>query len=292
MLSVLNYLEEQCTWFHIVFNAGLLIVLGLLDYSTNLEFNFRFLYLLPISLAAWFLNRNAGIIAAVLITIVWPLIHISSGGVFENPLAAIWNSAITLTLFVCVAMLLSGLRKAYEHQKELAHTDHLTNLANSRSFHKLAQQEIMRANRYDHPFTLAFADVDNFKAVNDKYGHAVGDELLKVVGDVVSRNLRASDTVARLGGDEFGILLPETGKDASRAVVKKVRNALMKEMKAHGWFVTFSIGVATCIDPPHSVAEVVKFSDDLVYAAKNSGKNTIRHAVVNPNHPERSYAVS
>jgi diguanylate cyclase (GGDEF) domain len=283
MKSVGKYLEAQSVAFHIVLNLGLLVLLALADFWTNPEFAFSFLYLIPISLAAWFLGRTAGIIAAVLITAAWPFIHFASGGTFPHPFASIWNGVIRFTMFISVAMLLAALRKAYLHQRELARTDHLTNLANSRSFHEITQREILRANRYDHPFTVAFADVDNFKSVNDRYGHAVGDELLTVVGEVMRTNLRDSDTVARLGGDEFGILLPETGKDAAQAVVKKVRDALTEEMRENGWSVTFSIGVATCVEAPKSVAEVVKFSDDLVYAAKNSGKNTIRHKVVAAN---------
>lgn len=280
MTHIIDFLDKQGALFHIGLNLALLLSLAAVDYLTNPEYAFSFLYLIPVSLAAWFLNRNAGLAVAAGATLVWPAAYLLAGGTFSNPLAAVWNGGVRLTLFISAAVLLSALRNAYEYQKELACTDQLTGLANRRLFDEMAQREIMRANRYDHPFTLAFADIDNFKAVNDKFGHAAGDELLKAVGDVVRRNLRSSDTVARLGGDEFGILLPETGKDAAQAVVKKVRDALMKEMKLNGWFVTFSIGVATCVEPPKSAAQIVKFSDDLVYAAKNSGKNTIRHEVV------------
>jgi diguanylate cyclase (GGDEF)-like protein len=83
--------------------------------------------------------------------------------------------------------------------------------------------------------------------------------------------------VARLGGDEFAILMPETGEDAARTVVRRVRHRLLEVMRAEGWPVTFSIGVVTWDTPPDSVDEMLRAADDLMYTAKRHGKNAIRH---------------
>ena len=139
--------------------------------------------------------------------------------------------------------------------------------------------EINRARRYDHPFTVVSIDLDNFKTVNDCFGHSTGDILLRLVARTIQQNIRVTDTVARLGGDEFAILLPETGRNVAEAILRKVQNINLDIMRRHGWPVTFSIGVATFTSPPSAVDETLRISDQLMYSAKNSGKNSIQYEV-------------
>jgi diguanylate cyclase (GGDEF)-like protein len=136
--------------------------------------------------------------------------------------------------------------------------------------------EINRARRYEHPLTVVYIDLDNFKKINDLYGHITGDNLLRLVADTVKNNIRLTDTVARLGGDEFAILLPETGPELAEAITHKVQKINLEIMQKNGWPVTFSIGVVTFIDPPSTVDEILKASDHLMYVAKNNDKNNIR----------------
>ncbi|HTC77354.1 MAG TPA: diguanylate cyclase, partial [Terriglobales bacterium] len=107
------------------------------------------------------------------------------------------------------------LAAALAAEKELSRSDPLTGLPNRRAFYEVALAEADRARRYRHPLSLAYLDVDNFKQVNDDYGHDAGDELLVRVAEVLRRNLRNNDIVARLGGDEFAMLLPETPASAT-----------------------------------------------------------------------------
>jgi diguanylate cyclase (GGDEF)-like protein len=139
--------------------------------------------------------------------------------------------------------------------------------------------EINRARRYDHPFTVVCIDLDNFKTVNDCFGHSTGDILLRLVARTIQENIRATDTVARLGGDEFAILMPETGRDVAEVILQKVRKINLEIMRNHGWPVTLSIGVVTFTSPPSTVDETLRISDQLMYSAKNNGKNSIRHEV-------------
>lgn len=280
MTNLLNYLDRQSKLFNIILSCILVAALGFLDYSTAHDASFGVIYLLPVALAAWFLSGRAGIVTSFVAAIIGLTADVASGQIYVDPLTSYRNVLVRFVFLIVVASLLSALRRAYQYQKALARTDYLTDVANARSFYESAQTEISRARRYEHPFTLAYLDVDNFKAVNDKHGHEVGDQLLKTVGEVVKENLRATDIVARIGGDEFAILLPETGNEAAEFVIQKVQKTLMDEMQKNGWFVTFSIGVVTCLDPPRTVAEVVKWSDNLVYAAKSSGKNTIKYDVI------------
>jgi GGDEF domain-containing protein len=109
-----------------------------------------------------------------------------------------------------VVYLLTEYKDRAEREEILARTDPLTEVANSRYLYTLAEMEIERLSRYEHPFTVAYMDIDNFKEINDRFGRRAGDELLCLVASTMQNNLRITDTVARLGGDEFIILLPET----------------------------------------------------------------------------------
>ncbi len=276
---MLSFLESQGETFRIFLTCVLILALGFSDYMTGHEIGFDLYYLLPVSLAAWYLGRRAGIFTSFICAIVWLITDITAGQTYLHPFMSYLNAIAKLIFFLAVSSLLSALCNAYAHQKELARTDYLTEVANRRFFYELTEMEINRSRRYAHPFTLAYLDVDNFKAVNDRFGHSVGDRLLKIVGDTIKSSLRATDVVARLGGDEFAILLPETRKQAAQVVIQKVQQTLLGEMQKNGWSVTFSIGVVTFLDPPRTVEELVKLGDEQMYAAKNIGKNSVQYDV-------------
>jgi diguanylate cyclase (GGDEF)-like protein len=120
-------------------------------------------------------------------------------------------------------------------------------------------------------------DVDNFKEVNDRYGHSTGDAVLRTVGQTIRATLREVDVIARLGGDEFVILMPETGDSAAEAVVARVRQHVNAVVARGGWPISFSIGVVTWTTPPRTVDFMLKRADDAMYAVKNEGKNRVAH---------------
>ena len=123
--------------------------------------------------------------------------------------------------------------------------------------------------------TLLYIDLDNFKQVNDAFGHETGDELLIEVAATIRTNVRSTDTVARLGGDEFALLLPETDQEAALVVTNKLREALLVSMQRREWPVTFSIGLVSFATPPESVEEMLKQADAVMYSVKLKGKNSI-----------------
>jgi diguanylate cyclase (GGDEF)-like protein len=169
------------------------------------------------------------------------------------------------------------LKSTIKQEKELSRIDFLTGIGNRRYFIELANMEINRAHRYEHPFTMVCLDLDNFKAVNDCFGHTTGDVLLRLVARTIWENIRVTDTVARLGGDEFAILMPETGRNVAEVIIQRVQKINLDYMRKHGWPVTLSIGVVTFANPPSTVDEVLKISDRLMYTAKNNGKNGIQY---------------
>jgi diguanylate cyclase (GGDEF)-like protein len=155
----------------------------------------------------------------------------------------------------------------------------LTGVANQRFFYELAEQEINRSARYLHPFTVAYIDLDNFKIINDRFGHFTGDLVLRAVADRMKGCLRKTDGVGRLGGDEFAVLFSETGPEAARAAVSKLRVQLLAEMHQGNWPVTFSIGVTTFITAPPSVDEMIRLTDELMYTVKKEHKNAVAYEI-------------
>jgi diguanylate cyclase (GGDEF)-like protein len=167
------------------------------------------------------------------------------------------------------------LKTLLANEKELSRIDPLTTVLNRRGFYESLEKERVRTLRYRRAMTLAYIDVDNFKQMNDTYGHSMGDELLVMVAGTVQINLRVSDVVGRLGGDEFALMLPETGALGSERVLKKLRGKLLEAMKERGWNVTFSIGAATFLDPPDSLDIMVRMADETMYAIKARGKDNV-----------------
>ncbi len=154
--------------------------------------------------------------------------------------------------------------------------DDLTKVATRVAFYEFATAEINRARRFKLTTTLAYVDLDSFKEVNDRRGHATGDKLLITVARSMQKSIRHTDMVARMGGDEFALILPNTGKDAAQKVLEKLLNVLTRSMRQHHWPVTFSIGAVTFLVPPGSVHQMIQRADEIMYSVKQSGKNRLQ----------------
>ena len=210
----------------------------------------------------------------------------SAPGTMNAILATAGNDAFRLGLVLGVVLALAfsfmALRHALRRERELARTDELTGMENRRAFYELADREIKRAARYGKAFTVACFDIDDLKVVNDRYGHAAGDAVLRLAADAARKTVRASDAVARLGGDEFAILLHETTAAASETVIRKLRMAIQHLGQVNGRPMTVSLGAVTCLEAPETVEALLRAADQLLYAAKRAGKNRARHRVLAP----------
>jgi len=173
--------------------------------------------------------------------------------------------------------------------RELATTDSLTNLFNRRAFMDRAQVEWSRARRHGHPLGVVVLDVDHFKRVNDRYLHATGDEVLKVVAYTLRTTVRSSDIPARLGGEEFVALLPDTAETGAALLAERIRARLAQQQvtapNGESISVTTSAGVACSDRPFASFPELLAAADAALFKAKADGRDCVRLASQLPPKP-------
>lgn len=181
------------------------------------------------------------------------------------------------------------LTRAYELLQGEANTDALTGLSSRRYFLETLANELDRSRRYGHPLSVAMIDVDRFKRVNDTYGHEVGDEVLRALGNLLVRELRTIDRVGRLGGEEFAAIFPETDIDGAKLacdrLLRTIRAAKIDVDDAKISF-TVSIGLAKADPAIRDPSGVLKRADELLYDAKARGRDRIELDTPHePQHP-------
>ena len=170
--------------------------------------------------------------------------------------------------------------RLYEQTQRLATTDPLTGLFNFRYFRDSLAMEVARASRLGYAVGLLMIDADNFKRVNDTFGHPVGDDVLRDIGRLLQTNLRLTDVAARYGGEEFVVILPGLGLRGVRAVGEKLRRAVhglepLVSKKGERFPITISIGGVSWSPPHLDSSELVRVADTALYHAKQSGKDRV-----------------
>ncbi|MBC7950599.1 MAG: GGDEF domain-containing protein [Rhodospirillaceae bacterium] len=165
-----------------------------------------------------------------------------------------------------------------EELRRWATTDSLTGMANRRHFLEHCEREMQRALRYSRPMPVLIFDVDLFKTINDRFGHAMGDEALKIIADVAAASLRETDLMGRLGGEEFGVLLPETDTTGAADLAERLRAAIAAApMTVNNQTVPLSISVGVAMLHPDdtSVDALFNRADQALYRAKHAGRNRV-----------------
>ena len=181
--------------------------------------------------------------------------------------------------------------------KAAALTDPLTGLANRRAFLDRAQQMLDRSLRDGVPISLIAVDLDRFKNINDAFGHHVGDHVLRIFADVLSRVLRPADIAGRMGGEEFVAILPGCDIEAALAVARGIRSSFQDDARfvdGHRVEATLSAGVATAPEHGGGLAEIMARADAAMYAAKDRGRNRVMRcralhsrSAIRDRHPHR-----
>jgi diguanylate cyclase (GGDEF)-like protein len=179
--------------------------------------------------------------------------------------------------------------RLFAEVRRLAITDSLTGVFNRRYFFTSIQNEFRRSERYGHPLSMMMLDLDHFKAINDTYGHDIGDEIIKEVSQFCQDNIRKLDILARYGGDEFVILLPETNLNHATELAERLRGMIESQSIQIGemlFQMTISIGVTGIRDESVKMEDFLKNVDQALYAAKEAGRNTVRsHRPSQEKHP-------
>ena len=175
---------------------------------------------------------------------------------------------------ICAATIQNA--RYFEKIKHLAYVDGLTGMNNRRLFEKTIAEEIERAQRYGNELSVIMVDVDNFKKLNDEFGHLLGDEALRQVSNIFHQNMRKSDVVCRYGGEEFVVLAPQTSGEHARTMAEKLRKAVEAfPFPGVPRPVTITAGVASYPANGSTRDELVKAADVALYQAKQAGRNRV-----------------
>jgi diguanylate cyclase (GGDEF)-like protein len=255
--------------------AGSLVVMAAvtwLDFRSGPFVELSIFYLPPIAAMAWYVGRREGLWAAALATALWGLAGPALRGDELPPGLLAWNAAAQLLFFASAAVVVSVVSNQAVRLRVLAREDALTGISNRRAFFGALDRIVEWGRRQGSPWVLAYLDVDDFKKINDNFGHGTGDKVLKSVARTLREATRRVDVVARLGGDEFVLLLPQTSAEQGELVVEKVMTLLEDAMARGGWPVSFSIGVITFTAAPESADAAVAVADACMYRVKASGK--------------------
>ncbi len=248
-------------------------IIFVLDLSTNADIRLHNLYLFPLAIIVVHSATRRAILFAYPLALTFQCVRLAT-------------SELTFTGFVsemAVAVAASGLtimiaqetRANFVDATLLARRDQLTGLLNRRGFNELLAREIERQRRYHGFFSMAMADLDNFKELNDSQGHHAGDRALILLTEILSKHTRSTDTIGRIGGDEFAILMPGTQTDDCRVVCQKLVDEIARRMAGAGSHVTASIGFAYFETAPETPSDALQKVDRAMYLAKSKGKSRV-----------------
>jgi diguanylate cyclase (GGDEF)-like protein len=261
----------------IVLSLFYIVLLGYIDYRAGSELSLSLFYAFPVIAAIWFSGVMTGIIftaVSVVVMILADYFSIENREIFSS--IYVWNTLAVVGYYSLIIVLLHIVKVSLARERMMAVTDSLTGIHNVRSFREHAENERLRSLRYGHMIGVMFIDCDNFKHINDTFGHHAGDDLLRTIGGVLKRRIRQNDCAGRLGGDEFAVLMPEIGSDFSIRHVEEINGYMRSAVSEFGKNATFSIGMVIFKKIPGSVDDMLRVADDCMYEAKRSGKDRVQ----------------
>ena len=274
-----SYFQSQNHGLWLSLGLVLLLLIAAADYATGFKLRLSVLYLVPILIITWAAGWQIGIMLSFVACTARAYTDVFAGRYIDSPKMLYWDWGAVFSGYILLVIGISVLRHRLEGAHFQSRKDTLTGLVNKGGFYQVVGAEMELCRRYERTLSIAYIDLDNFKKVNDKYGHHVGDKLLRTVSKTMQRKLRGSDIPGRLGGDEFAVILPETSPQACRMVIEMLQQRLLQEMNANNWPVTFSIGIATFTKMPSSIEGMIRQADHLMYVVKNSSKGAIKQEV-------------
>lgn len=175
--------------------------------------------------------------------------------------------------------------KLYNEVKENSITDGLTRLYNYRYFYQVLKREMQKNLKQDKKIFVIMIDIDKFKQFNDKYGHIVGDKVLREIANIIKENIRRQDHAARYGGEEFAIILPDSNIDIARKVAERIKEKVklvaekIEELKGKDIFITVSVGIACYPHCAQDIISLIEKADKRMYSSKESGGDNVVYEI-------------
>ena len=234
----------------------------------------EFYYVWPALYAGYFFSLR-GLIASLVFTSAAYAGVLAAIGVTGHAGGTRW--LVAFSSVAGMAMAAHALRRQrdrlVQRLRQAVRTDPLTTVLNRRGFDEAFDRELERLARTGQPLSVLVGDLDRFKALNDRYGHAAGDEALAAVGVTLRAAIRAIDTVARIGGEEFALLLPDTTARGAYEAAERLRAAVSSTSDPSGRPLTISFGVVTCSDRAGTAEQLLAAADTALYRAKEEGRD-------------------
>lgn len=204
--------------------------------------------------------------------------------VFESVwLTVLSFEALLFTISIAFILLAMAKERTEHRHKTAALVDPLTGIANRRAFLQDGEAQLKRQSANPRPIAVMLLDLDNFKSINDRFGHATGDHVLELFADVGNRHMRRDDLFGRLGGEEFAAMLFDTGRDRALAVAEEIRAAFAegtREVEGRSVVATVSIGIVISHDAVLDLSALLAQADHALYRAKDNGRNRIEVASI------------
>lgn len=244
-----------------------LALLFALDNLLGQPMGLRYIYLLPIWLATRLGGRVAGLSLALVTALVLLVIDARSTIVYR-PEQMTLNFTLRVISMTILTLIIAQVEDALRKFNRLAKHDPLTGLLNRRALTEFGFHAIDRARRLHRPLTVVVVDCDRFKFVNDRYGHAAGDEVLRTMARILENDARNTDIVARIGGDEFVVVLQNTSRVGAKVYIDRIQTEFAREAGLLGFDIALSAGVAELGPDGRTIVQLVERADREMYARK------------------------
>lgn len=244
------------------------------DDTTGPHLSLNAVYLAPLCFTVWCLGRIAGLVFGLISVAITLQLNGFGDGLSAQASTvatstAAWNVGVRVFGVMFIILFVGAFRRTFDQEKANAQIDPLTGLGNRRAFKKECSRLELASARDNRILLCGLIDVDDFKSINDRYGHAAGDDVLSIVADALLSAVRPYDVTARLGGDEFAFCLAVRDTASAERTSGKIHDAVMAALTQTDYGATCSLGAATGVD----VAETMSVADQTMYRAKDAGKS-------------------
>ena len=244
------------------------------DGATGPHISLNAVYLAPLCFTVWCLGRIAGLVTGLVVVAITLYLNGYGGGPYAPGSTvlisiAAWNAGVRVFGVIFIILFVGAFRRTFDQERANALIDPLTGLGNRRAFKRECRRLELASARTDRILLCGLIDVDDFKSVNDRHGHAAGDDVLRIVADAILSAVRPYDVTARVGGDEFAFCLAVRDRGSAERKCGEIHDAVMTALNHTNYGATCSLGAATGSD----MAQTLRVADQALYRAKDAGKS-------------------